>query len=198
MRRKGFFLVLEGIDGSGKTTIANYLKKVFENRKRNVFITQEPTKEKIGVIIREYLSEVDEKERDPIFEALAFAADRKWHIEKWISPFLDKGYLVISDRYFYSSFAYQTINKLDPNWLIEINKYMLKPNLAIFLDVAPEIAIKRIRHARNVFEHKDFLRKVYFNYIKMVDNNMLVKINGERKINLIVNDIVKMIEAGWK
>ena len=196
--RKGYFLVLEGIDGSGKTTIANQLKKVFEKKRKNVLVTQEPTKEKIGVVIREYLLEVNEKERDPIFEALAFAADRKWHIEKWISPFLNKGYLVISDRYFYSSFAYQMINNLDPNWIIEINKYMLKPNLAIFLDVGPEIAMKRIRHARNVFEYKDFLEKVYFNYIAMTEKNMLVKINGERKINLIVNDIVKMIEAEWK
>ena len=197
-KTKGFFLALEGIDGSGKTTVASYLKKVFENKNKKVLVTQEPTKEKVGSIIRRYLEEASIKDRDPVFEALAFATDRRWHINKEIIPSLNKGYLVISDRYFYSSFAYQTVNGLDLNWLCEINKYAIKPDLAIFLDVNPRIATKRIKHPRNIFEKQKFLNEVYLNYMDMVRNNLLIKINGDREIRFIVKDIVRLIEEKWK
>lgn len=196
--RSGYFIVLEGIDGSGKTTIAKELKTFFINKKANVLITQEPTKGNIGNIIREYLMNTERDKRNPIFEALAFAADRAWHIENLIKPYLEKGYLIICDRYYYSSFAYQIINGLESKWLIEINKYMLKPDLALFLDVRPEVAIKRIKHPRNIFECIHFLKKVYTNYMKMVDSNMLIRVNGERKIESIIRDITKIIDAKWK
>ncbi len=195
---RGFFLVLEGIDGSGKTTIALKLKKAYEERGKPVLITREPTDYEVGQYIRKYLNSVSVEERDPVFEALIFAADRALHIRKRIIPHLEKGYLVISDRYYYSSLAYQSINGIDLAWVLEVNKFMLNPDLAIFLDVSPEEAIKRIKHARNVFEKKKFLQKVYGTYIEMVDKGMLIKIDGRKRIVDVVNEIIMLIDEKWK
>jgi dTMP kinase len=195
---KGFFLVLEGIDGSGKTTIALKLKEVYEERGKRVLITREPSDNILGRFIRDYLNKVAKADRDPIFEALAFAADRALHLREVIEPYISKGYLVISDRYLYSSLAYQSINGIECKWLLEVNKYMLKPDLAIFLDVKPRSAIKRIKHARNVFEKIEFLEKVYASYLDMVENRMLIKVDGEREREKIVGDIIKLIDEKWK
>ena len=195
---RGFFLVLEGIDGSGKTTVAHKLKERYEKIGKQVLITREPTDYELGKYIRNYLNTVTSRERDPVFEALIFAADRAFHIRKRILPHIERGYLVISDRYFYSSLAYQSINGIDFNWVLEVNKYMLTPNLAVFLDVTPEEAIKRIHHARNVFEKKRFLEKVYNTYLEMVKRGMLIKVDGNKNISEVVEEISLLIDDRWK
>ena len=195
---RGFFLVLEGIDGSGKTTIAHKLKEKYERRGKHVLITREPTDYELGKYIRKYLNTVTSRERDPVFEALIFAADRALHIRRRILPHIERGYLVISDRYFYSSLAYQSINGIDFSWVLEVNKYMLIPNLAIFLDVTPDDAIKRIHHARNVFEKKRFLEKVYNTYLEMVKRGMLIKVDGNKNISEVVEEISLLIDDRWK
>lgn len=195
---RGFFLVLEGIDGSGKTTVAHKLKERYEKIGKQVLITREPTDYELGKYIRNYLNTVTSRERDPVFEALIFAADRAFHIRKRILPHIERGYLVISDRYFYSSLAYQSINGIDFNWVLEVNKYMLTPNLAVFLDVTPEEAIKRIHHARNVFEKKRFLEKVYNTYLEMVKRGMLIKVDGNKNISEVVDEISLLIDDRWK
>lgn len=194
----GFFLVLEGIDGSGKSTIAEIIKRNIEKLGIRTYITREPTESPTGQILKKYMDIVHYSLRNPIYEALLFATDRIYHLTHLIIPLLKKGYLVICDRYVYSSLAYQSINGVDETWIGIINKYILKPDLAIFLDVKPNIAIKRLKKSRNIFEFYDFLIKVYNNYIKLVNKGELERVDGTKEPNSIAEEIIKNILNKWK
>ena len=151
MKKKGVFIVIEGLDGSGKTTQVKLLTKKIEN-KYDVFCTSEPSEGVIGNFIREsYL--YGKNRMSPYVEALLFAADRVEHVEKEIIPALKKGKLVISDRYVYSSLAYQGSGKISLDWIQTINKSILTPDLAIFLDVEPEKVVCRLNSRKSVMEN---------------------------------------------
>ncbi len=197
--KRGLFIVLEGVDGSGKTTIARCLKMYLEatgldNIKiTKVVVTQEPTEGPIGRILREYLKKTPYEKRDPIFEALLFAADRRWHIINIIKPALSENAIVISDRYYYSSIAYQTTDGVSEKWILEINKGILKPDLAFFLDIRPEVSLSRITHKPNIFERLEFLKMVYEKYVKLCKEGYLIRINANKDINEIVSEIITRI-----
>jgi dTMP kinase len=135
------FIVIEGIDGSGKGTQAKLLKERLKDLGRDVLLTSEPTKGPTGRLIREHLS-------NPFLDdealALLFASDRIEHLEKEIRPALESGKIVISDRYVYSSIAYQG-QKIDMEWVGDINKYSDKPDIAILLDIDPRITERRMK-----------------------------------------------------
>ena len=142
MAKKGIFLVIEGLDGSGKTTQAALLAEKFY-KTYNVLLTAEPSRGKIGSFIRECC--LYEKERLPTeAEALLFAADRIEHMQTELKPALDEGRLVICDRYIYSSLAYQGSAGLSLDWIKTINARALQPDICIFIDVPPEKVIERL------------------------------------------------------
>ena len=176
MSKKGVFIVIEGLDGSGKTTQANMLaKKLAENF--NVFCTAEPSHGKTGTYIRE--SCLYEAKRLPTAsEALLFAADRIEHVENEIEPALSEGKLVICDRYIFSSLAYQGSAGLSLAWIKKINSYALKPDLAVFIDVPPENVLDRLQRKKSVMETLEIQRKVREVYLKFVENGELVSVDG--------------------
>lgn len=135
------FIVIEGIDGSGKGTQADLLKKRLIEIGREVFLTSEPTGTPTGKLIREHLA-------DPFLDdealALLFASDRIEHLEKEIRPALESGKIVISDRYVYSSIAYQG-QRVDMDWVGDINKYSDRPDLVILLDMDPRVTENRMK-----------------------------------------------------
>ncbi|RLF55064.1 MAG: dTMP kinase [Thermoplasmata archaeon] len=143
------FIVIEGIDGSGKGTQARLLKERLEDLGRNVVLTSEPTKGPIGKMIREHLS-------NPFLDdeslSLLFAADRIEHLEKEIRPIMSPDTFIISDRYVYSSIAYQG-QKVDMEWVGEINKYADRPDLAILLDIDPKLGERRMRDRGDELEY---------------------------------------------
>jgi dTMP kinase len=196
--KRGFFLVLEGIDGSGKTTIAYEIKRKIEESNRLAIVTMEPSNNIIGEYLKKYLKETLKDNRDPVFETLAFATDRALHLKETIIPYIKEGYLVICDRYYYSSYVYQSIDGINTEWIMHVNRYMLKPDLAIFIDVNPETAIKRLGKPKNIFEKKKFLERVYSKYLELVDKGLLIKIDGDREIEKIVDDIIKIVFEKWK
>jgi len=102
------------------------------------------------------------------------------HIENEILPALDKGKIVVSDRYIYSSLAYQGAAGLDLKWIKMINKHAIKPNIAIFIDVEPEIVLQRLRRKKSVMENLETQRKVRKVYMDFVDKGELVKIDGNK------------------
>ena len=170
----GIFIVLEGIDGSGKTSIALSLKDKLASNNYKTIITREPTFFESGRLLRKYLNLFDLEKRDPIYEALLFAADRMIHVNSFIRPLLNKGYIVICDRYLYSSLVYQSTDGVPEDWIKTINKYALQPDCAFFIDVPPNIAINRIaNHKKSMFETLDFLEKVYKKYKKLVNEGLL-------------------------
>lgn len=178
MNNKGVFIVIEGLDGSGKTTQARLLAKKL-SKKYNIFLTTEPSRGKIGSYIREYY--LYEKQRLPTdVEALLFAADRLEHVKKEVVPALDEGKLVICDRYLHSSLAYQGSSGLSIDWIRGINSKALQPDIGVFIDLAPEVVLKRLNRKRSVMETLETQQKVREIYLKFVENGELVRIDGDK------------------
>ncbi|MFW3146114.1 MAG: dTMP kinase [Thermoplasmatota archaeon] len=143
------FIVIEGIDGCGKGTQARLLFEYLKEKGREPKLTAEPTKGPIGKLIREHMASpfLDDKTL-----ALMFAGDRIEHLDKEVVPALENDHPVISDRYVYSSIAYQG-QTIDIDWVAEINSYADKPDLAILLDVSPSLARRRMRERGDDFEY---------------------------------------------
>jgi len=196
---KGLFVVLEGIDGSGKTSVAFLLKNMLSKRNIKTVVTREPTYFETGKLLRTYLSYYSLNQRDPIYEALLFAADRIYHVNSYIKPLLKRGYVVVSDRYLYSSVVYQGTDGLPEEWILSINKFVLKPDLAFFINVSPPEAIKRLsKSTKSMFENIVFLNKVYNKYIDLVERGLLININGIQPINRVATEIYNMVISKWR
>ena len=180
MQKRGAFIVIEGLDGSGKTTQARLLVRRLQSS-HNAVYTTEPSRGKIGSFIRKRCL-YEEKRLDCVVEALLFAADRVEHVQNEVIPALNEGKLVVSDRYVYSSLAYQGSAGLDISWIDAINKHALKPDLAIFIDVAPEMVLQRLNRKKSVMETLETQKKVREIYLKFVANGQLVRIDGDMPV----------------
>ncbi len=128
-----------------------------------------------------------------VVEALLFAVDRVDHVEKGIKPALEEGKILVSDRYVYSSLAYQGTAGLDLRWIEEINKLALPPDLAIYIDVPPEVVVKRIRRKKSVMERLETQRRVREVYMKFVENGKLVPVDGNRRKDEVAKDILTVV-----
>ncbi len=176
LNKKGVFICIEGLDGCGKTTQAKLLAKKLR-KSHNAIYTAEPSHGKIGTYIRKsYL--YGEKRLSIVLEALLFAADRIEHLENEVIPALNEGCLVISDRYVFSSLAYQGAAGLSLDWIEKINEHALKPDLAVFIDVDLETVMDRLKSKKSVMENIETLRKVRDVYLQFVATSELVKIDG--------------------
>jgi len=192
VEKKGVFICIEGLDASGKTTHAHRLVRNLRRKGFDAVYTTEPSRGEIGRFIRTYI--LQRKRRVPsVVEALLFAVDRVDHVEKEIKPALENGKIVVSDRYVYSSLAYQGAAGLDLKWIEEINRLTLPPDLAIYIDVPPEAVVKRIRRKKSVMERLETQRKVRKVYIKFVKNGKLVSVDGNRRKDEVAKDILKVI-----
>lgn len=195
MMRKNPFLgkliVFDGLDGSGLTTQANLLvKKINKNLGKKAFLLKEPTSSLIGGLIRSWLSNDWRSSQECL--QLLFAADRAYHLEKEIIPLLRKGKIVILDRYIFSSLAFGGI-ELEEEWLREINRNFLLPDLTFFLKVSPKNCIKRIKETRyelRLFEKEEILKKVWKNFENLSKEfkNVFI-VDGERDREEILREI---------
>ncbi|NJE26016.1 dTMP kinase [Thermococcus sp. MV5] len=200
----GIFIVLEGIDGAGKSTQAKMLAKWFEERGYEVVLTKEPTDTAFGKLIRRLVLTggkegiIDGARVSKEAEALLFAADRAEHVKKLIEPALNAGKVVISDRYFYSSLAYQWARGLDLNWLINLNGFAPRADLVILLDLPVKESIKRIngRSIKSEFDKiVELQKKVRENYLKLAEKfNEIRIINALAPVEDIHNDITALVE----
>ncbi len=178
MNRTGVFICIEGLDGSGKTTQAKLLTKKLCEDGLNVVFTAEPSQGRIGKFIRKRLFE--EKRMPVSVEALLFAADRIEHVENEVNPELMQGKIVVSDRYVYSSLAYQGSAGLSLDWIEQVNSNALKPDLSIFIDVAPEVVLERLKRKKSVMEILETQKKVRDIYLRYVENGQLRLIDGSK------------------
>ena len=160
LHSSGFLIVIEGIDGAGKTTQAHLVQARLQEKKLCVIRTKEPTTGPWGQILRDSaltgrLSLEEEVE--------TFLKDRKEHVEKVINPALKEGKIVIIDRYYFSTMAYQGARGLDPDELMRSNElFAPEPDLLVVLDIDPRIGLERIRtrgDRANHFEKTGTLRK---------------------------------------
>lgn len=173
---RGKFIVLEGIDGSGKTTQAELLCKELNFMNYKSSLSCEPTKRPMGRLLREYLK--GSEEAFGIAVAGLFTADRLDHLtcKDGIIDTVERGINVISDRYYFSSYAYNA-HDYPVEHIIELNSAcaaLKRPDLNIFIDISPETAMKRINENRSpdqkeLYETAEYLKTVRDRYIKAID-----------------------------
>ena len=192
MVKRGVFICIEGIDASGKSTQARWLVRNLRRRGFNAIYTTEPSKGEVGSFIRRYI--LQRKKRVPsVIEALLFAVDRVDHVESRIEPALESGKIVVSDRYVYSSLAYQGAAGLDVGWIDQINRMALPPDLSIYIDVPPEVVVKRMRRRRSVMETLENLRRVREVYKQLVRERRLVLVDGNRPASEVAQNISTVV-----
>jgi dTMP kinase len=188
---KGCFIVFEGIDGSGKSEQYRRLVKNLEKKRYPVVPTKEPTVDlPVGKLIRSILYQEQQVAEEAL--ALLFAADRVDHTEKKIKPALEQGSVVVSDRYVYSSLAYQSRGmkrELSLEWVREINAHAITPDIVVFLDITPEMGQSRLSNGQvRVKDHTYFeslsqqekIRAVYYDVLNFGDGN-LTRFTGSSK-----------------
>jgi len=193
---KGKLVSIEGIDGCGKTTHTRLLAEWLRARGYRVVVTDEPTDGTIGRIIKRALR--GEIKLQVTTEALLFAADRIQQIAAVIRPALKAGKIVITERYFYSSLAYQSARGLSLTWLENINRAALKPNLSILIDLPADAALQRIKCSRRLdkFEQDMKLQRlVRSNYLRIARLRGLKIVDGARNKDEVQADIRKIVST---
>lgn len=172
--KRGLFIVLEGIDGSGTTTQANRLRNYLSNKGLGVFLTHEPTDEPVGKLIRDSLSgriSSATTNRTVRFSeralCLLFAADRAEH-SKSIEAARKQGRHIVCDRYVHSSIAYQSLDpSITPKRVVEVNSGCSTPDITFFLRVPVSECLARLKDRKDVptiYENKSKLAKIERNY----------------------------------
>lgn len=200
----GKFIVFEGLDGSGSTTQAGKLREWLNKTpkesalgKPRAHLTKEPTNNIIGGLIRGQLTG-DWKTRPECLQLL-FAADRSHHLEKEVIPLLKDGVTVISDRYFFSTIAFGASEIADKEWLTEINKPFLLPDLTFLIKVSPKVCLQRIKGDRfsvELFEKEEALIKVWQNYEELAKKFADVYIiDGEKPIEDIFGELQSLVRS---
>lgn len=188
---RGFFLVLEGLDGSGKTTIAKMLVKDLTNKGLKAYYSFEPWISLYVKVLKEEYSSI----RDAYLDALTYACDRYIHLKLEVLKLLDEGYVVVSDRYYYSSIAYQASQNAPFEWVLTVNSIFPEPDLAILLDVDPAIGLLRKRNIVSRFpeyEDMEFLVKVRENYRRLVELGKLVLVDANAPIEDVYRRVYEL------
>jgi dTMP kinase len=191
--QKPIFIVLDGIDGSGTTTHCNLLKGFLETKGFKVHLTQEPSDNEIGLLVRKFLKD---NNIPPITDALLFAADRNLHYHGEIKEKLKQGFVVISDRYIESSIIYQSIQSelISVKWVKNINKFVGLPDLTIILDIDPKISLARkTQQDLEKFEDTSFLDKVRALYLKRAKKENYYIINSNDIIEFVQDKIQQIV-----
>jgi dTMP kinase len=204
---KGLFISFEGIDGCGKSTqLWKAAKYLFDKNKHNhVIATREPYKD---VEIRRILQSEDNPYSQAEKLTKLYVDDRKLHVREMITPSLEKGYHVISDRYSLSTFAYQQAQGIPLKELIKMHDGLPVPDITFIVDVPAEVAIERmkkdsIRKVEQKFEkNKEFIEKLRKNYLGLpgvLKGYKIIVIDGTKPIeDIFENQIKPRIDKLWE
>ncbi len=205
-KKKGKFIVLDGLDGSGKGAQIELLKKFLSEKKASVLFTREPGGSPYGEEIRKIILNPIGKEADPLTQFFLFWADRHDHIKKVVSPALLKGQNVISDRFDSSTFAFQIFGGsqtklLQPfSFFRKLSLEGVEPSLYIVLDLPPEIALERIKKDKERLKtHFDLQPLSYHSRVRAGFKKFksmgyrVIFVNADRPPEDIHKDIKKMV-----
>lgn len=197
------FIVFEGLDGCGKSSQVKILANHLENLKKKVAFSCEPTDGPIGRMVRDVLQH--RIKTTPKALALLYSADREDHlfnVHHGIFYSTQEGRFEISDRYFYSSLAYQSVN-VDYYYVKEINSFP-SPEILIYIDVPVDICLKRIDkrgEEKELFEKKEFLEKVEKNFKFAIQNcnpaTKVLIVDGTKTIDEIAKEIEHFIDKHY-
>ena len=195
---KGLFIVMEGPDGSGKTTQINLLKEYLEEAGYECLITREPGGTVIGEEVRQLILNPEHKEMSPVTEMLHYAASRAQLVHEVIGPALEEGKIVISDRFVDSSIVYQGIaRKLGISTVSAVNAPgigIYRPDGIFFIDLSEADGLRRKKEQKNLDrmeqEGIDFHHMVSEGYRKVLSGRPeVMKIDGGRSIDTIQKKI---------
>lgn len=189
-------IAVEGIDGAGKTTQVGFIEQFLRSSGFAVVRSKEPTDGPWGQKIRKSASSGRMSLND---ELQAFIEDRKEHVRQVILPALSRGEVVLLDRYFYSTIAYQGARGSDVDELTEdMLRIAPEPDLVVLLDVAPDIGLQRIAHGRgetpNAFENEETLRAVRAEFLQLSKKHTnILTIDASRDIESVRVEVLKAI-----
>jgi dTMP kinase len=209
--KRGKFVVIEGIDGAGTTTQADRLADRLRAQRVPVRVTREPSDGPVGTLVRQVLTGriVAPGGRAPGWEtmALLFAADRMDHVEAEIEPFVASGGVVISDRYDASSLGYQSVMSgtgglVAIEWIRSLNRYALRPDLTIVLDVSAEVAAARRHdrgHAAQLYEQNEMQRALVVFYRELerhMPKDKIVHVDAAGSIEEVYERVAQAYDRG--
>lgn len=192
MKKHGVFICVEGLDASGKTTQSKLLVKNLQKKGFNAVYTTEPSHGRIGRLIRRHVL-LGKNRLSVVLEALLFAADRVDHLESEVASVLKEEKIVVSDRYLYSSLAYQGAAGLDLKWIEDINKWAMKPDLTIYIDIPPEIVLSRLKRKKSVMETLQNQQRVREIYLTFVKTHRLRMIDGNKPKRKVAQEILDVV-----
>ncbi len=195
------FISVEGIEGCGKSTLVNGLGQYFQERNIEYVITKEPGSTSIGKILRSILLDKNQK-IDPLTELIMMFSDRLDHLDKVIKPSLEKGKIVITDRYIDSTYAYQGagrgISKTLIDNLVRKTEIML-PDRTILLDLDPEVGLKRAssRNELDRFESEnlEFHNRLRKSFLDAADANpdRFFTVDAEQEPDNILQSVINQL-----
>ena len=201
--KKNLFIAFEGIDGCGKSTQVKLLSGNLKKSGHKVYSTFEPTGSPIGSVIRDIFNHKIEADHRVI--AGLFVADRLDHLlnkSKGILKKMEEGYTVITDRYYFSSYAYHSVH-MPLDWVIKANSLseeLLRPDLNIYIDIDPEISMQRLNSGRSsleLYETVENLRLVRDKYLESIEQlKFKEKVHisdGNRSAEIIAADIWEVV-----
>lgn len=205
IEKRGAFLAFEGIDGSGKSTQLQFLSKRLKESGISYYTTMEPTDSPVGSLIHQVMT--GRMRADHKVIAALFAADRLDHLLNEVNGIchkIEEGTAVIIDRYYFSSYAYQSVD-VPMDWVItanELSSRILRPDINIFIDADPDTALERIaknRFQRELFEEKARLVQVRLKYMeafeKLRDCEKVVVIDGNRGQEEVAGDVWQAVQG---
>ncbi|MGI6432908.1 MAG: dTMP kinase [Sphaerochaetaceae bacterium] len=194
------FIVIEGLDGSGTTTQMKAITEAFDKAKVDCHATFEPTSSALGTLVRSVLRR--QIITTPLALALLFSADREDHLHNPITGIvgkMEKGVTVISDRYLFSSLAYQSV-ECGYEKVSALNDFPL-PKFIVYLDTPVDECLRRIAqrdNGRELFEKQEFLLQVRDNYefifADLPQEVILMRIDGTKKVEDITREIVTVLQ----
>jgi dTMP kinase len=193
---KGIFIVIEGIDGTGKSTQAKRLGKWFQSQGREVIISYEPTHGTYGEKLRHSMTG---GRLMPAEELELFIKDRQEHVHTLIQPAIEAGKVVILDRYYFSTMAYQGARGFDPQSIREMNESFAPiPDLLLILDLDVDTAHQRIGcrgDSTNEFEQRDTLARCREVFLSLKDENFACLIDASADMDVVTQRILSAVQA---
>ena len=207
------FIVIEGLDGAGTTTQCRRLVERLRRRGRRALLTREPSDGPVGAMIRQMLSRrvvapdgsggVEPVDDDVL--ALLFAADRLDHLSAEVDPAAEEGTIVVSDRYYHSSFAYQGEERggdFDFEWVRRLNERARRPDLTVFLEASTDTCLERMsdRATRDIYENRARLEALEERYRAVIerldaDGEAIETVDAEQSIEEVGADIWSAVES---
>lgn len=202
--KKGYFITIEGPEGSGKSTVIKKIENYLSKQKKPFISTREPGGVHIAEQIRAVILDNGNTKMDERTEALLYAAARRQHLIEKVIPAMNEGKIVLCDRFIHSSLAYQGYGRgIGMKEVLEMNQFAIDgymPDLTILLDIEPELGLKRIEankereYNRLDKEKLSFHEMVRKAYLKMEEKNInMMKVDASQNENEVFEEVRAII-----